>query len=273
MPPAYQSIRCQRYRTASGWETTDISLIAEANVDLTVNGKTWLSFACTPAQLEALAVGFLYNEGFIQSREEIALVEVCKQGLSVDVWLNKTLERPTHWQRTSGCTGGLTAANQARVFPAAFKTEPISPETVFRCMAQLSLGQELYRETGGVHTSILSDGQEVRVRAEDIGRHNTLDKLAGHMLLDGLQIHPLMVATTGRVSLEMMQKSARLGAVMVLSRTSPTSQSVALAEAAGITLIGYARRSEFQVYTHAERLSTIPAGRQVLLPGGTHPDC
>ncbi len=275
MALAFLPIRCQRYRKASDSESkilepVDVSLIAEATVDLTVNGKTWLSFACTPMDLEALAVGFLYNEGFIQSRDEIALVEVCKQGISVDVWLKKPLERPTNWQRTSGCTGGLTTANQARV-PAAVarqevagqevaaeagaEIERIDPESLLAGMVELMQGQDLYHETGGVHSSMISDGKDVRVRAEDIGRHNTLDKLAGRIVLEALQIQPVILLTTGRVSSEMLQKAARLGAVAVVSRTSPTSQSVALAQELGITLVGYARRGEFLVYSHPERLA------------------
>ncbi len=268
MPPAYQAIHIHRFRISSGWETLETSLIAEASVALTVNGKHWLNFACTPTNLDALAAGFLYNEGIIQTVQEIAILEVCKQGASIDVWLQKPVERPVYWQRTSGCTGGFTTANPAALSPVIGEDGRVGPEMLLQCMDQLLQIQDLYRETGGVHTSAVSDGQAIHARAEDIGRHNTLDKLAGRMLLDGIRIHPAIVVTTGRVSSEMLQKSARLGAVVVVSRTSPTSQSVAMAEQLGITLVGYARRDGFLVYAHAERLAAIPAGEPVLLPGG-----
>src|SRR5512142_2716823 len=87
-----------RYNSTSGWERIDAPIVTETTVALTVNGKNWLSFSCTPTNLDALAAGFLYNEGFIQTRDEIAIIEVCKQGASIDVWLKKSVERPDTWQ-------------------------------------------------------------------------------------------------------------------------------------------------------------------------------
>ncbi len=275
MPPAYQTISNHRYRISCGWEPVETSLVKEVAVALTVNGTPWLSFACTPTDLDALAAGFLYNEGIIQSAQEIAILDVCRQGTSIDVWLHKTVERPLYWQRTSGCTGGLTFGlnpnNPASPIPVTAGNDPIEAETLLQCMDQLLQIQELYRETGGVHTSAISDGRSIRVRAEDIGRHNTLDKLAGRMLLDGIRVRPVIIVTTGRISSEMLQKSARLGAAVVVSRTSPTSQSVGMAEQLGITLVGYARRDGFLVYAHPERLAAIPAGEQAPPPGGNPP--
>ncbi len=121
-------------------------------------------------------------------------------------------------------------------------------------MEQLVESQELYRETGGVHCSALSDGSKILAQVEDIGRHNTLDKLAGRKLREKINAETLIVLTTGRVSSEMLQKSARMGASVVVSRTSATSQSVALAEQLGITLVGYTRRIGFLTYTHPDRL-------------------
>lgn len=269
MSAANIPVRYLRYRLSGGWESIESRVITENTTTLHVNGEPWLNFTCTPADLDALAVGFLYNEGVIQQRDEIAIVDVCQQGENVDVWLTHAVERPTFWQRTSGCTGGVTstaarpgsngneketAAEQ--VLPVTFSIEEtISPEALLASMEQLISGQELYREAGGVHCSAISDGESILVRAEDIGRHNTLDKLAGRILLDGLRPRPLVVLTTGRVSSEMLQKSARMGAVAVVSRTSPTSRSVELANQAGITLVGYARRNGFQVYTHPGRLA------------------
>jgi FdhD protein len=92
------------------------------------------------------------------------------------------------------------------------------------------------------------------VSAEDIGRHNTLDKIAGKCLREAIQIPNGVVLSTGRISSEMLQKSARLGAAVVVSRTAASSLAIQLAESWGITLIGYARRERFNVYTHPERI-------------------
>jgi len=116
--------------------------------------------------------------------------------------------------------------------------------------------QELYRETGGVHTSALSDGEKILIVAEDIGRHNTLDKIAGRCLMENIWPDERILLTTGRISSEMLQKAARLGADAVISRTAPSSLAVEMAESLGITLIGYARRDRFNVYAHEERIVT-----------------
>ena len=114
--------------------------------------------------------------------------------------------------------------------------------------------QELYRETGGVHTSALSDGKRILLSAEDIGRHNTLDKIAGLCVMNNLWPDVRILITTGRISSEMLQKAARLHTPILISRTSPSSLSIEMAQKYGITLIGYARRQRFNVYTNGQRV-------------------
>src|SRR5512142_3280947 len=95
----------------SKWEPLDAGTIVEAPVSLTINGSAWLSFMCTPVDLEALALGFLYNEGVISSMSEVEDARVCEHGDNIDVWLNRSVEQPASWRRTSGCTGGVTAVD------------------------------------------------------------------------------------------------------------------------------------------------------------------
>jgi len=114
--------------------------------------------------------------------------------------------------------------------------------------------QDLYKKTGGVHTSILTDGDRIILSAEDVGRHNSLDKIAGLYLLGEAEFRNKILLSTGRISSDMLQKAARIGAAIVISRTSPTSMSVELADRWGITLIGYARRDRFNLYTHPMRI-------------------
>lgn len=237
-------------------EIIDANIIVETPVSLTVNGEVWLTFMCTPTDLEALSVGFLFNEGIIHKNEDIADVRICEHGDNVDVWLNHSAEKPERWRRTSGCGGGITSV-ETRVDPRPVERQDnilLSPEQIPSLLAMLDNDQTLYRQTGGVHTSVLSDGKKRILAAEDIGRHNTLDKLAGQMLLNGTQPNASVILTTGRISSEMMQKAIRLGVSVVISRTSPSSISIELAEKQGITLIGYAKRHRFNVYTHPERM-------------------
>jgi FdhD protein len=295
-------IRYARYRPGR-WEEVDAFTIVETPVTLAVNSEAWLTFLCTPTDLDALAVGFLFNEGVIQARKEVVSVDICASGDQVDVWFTHTAEKPPTWRRTSGCSGGLTAvelpaaelpsSDQPAVsqpagvlqegglqssslpakstpngengergnvlHPAHFpEGEQFSPDRILGLMGLFLQTQHLYRKARGVHSSALSDGEQILIQADDIGRHNTLDKIAGRYLLDGLAADRKILLTTGRVSSEMLQKAHRLGAEILVSRTAPNNLSIRLAEETGITLIGYARRDEFQLYTHPERLSGAP---------------
>ena len=95
-------------------------IIVETPVSLTVNGENWLSFMCTPNELEALAVGFLFNEGVIQKSDEVESVRVCIHGDNIDVWLSHSVKKPDSWLRTSGCTGGVTSINPAEIHKEKF---------------------------------------------------------------------------------------------------------------------------------------------------------
>ena len=239
-------------------EPTDGSVIVETPVSLTVNGEAWVSFMCTPVLLEAMAVGFLFNEGVIDAMDEVSDVRVCEHGDNVDVWLNHAVDKPTKWTRTSGCSGGMTAVESiARPRAVSAPNGLVLPASgISHLVEMLFDAQDLYRETGGVHTSALTDGERIILSAEDIGRHNTLDKIAGVCLMQNVWPERRILITTGRISSEMLQKAVRLGASILISRTSPSSLSIELAEQWGITLIGYARRNRFNLYAHSERILT-----------------
>lgn len=256
-------------RYASGqWQTVEVDGAREASVSLTVNNRTWLTWMCSPVALEALAVGFLFTEGFITSLAEVASVRVCPNGDNVDVWLHRDVLPPQRWARASGCVGGFTAQPWARPLPRVTDGAPLPVRAVGELMAQLYEAQQVYRTAGGIHASALSDGKSIYALAEDIGRHNTLDKLAGRCLLDHVVMTESLLLTTGRLSSEMLGKAARMGAPIVISRSAPTSLAIELAERCGLTLIGYARRDSFNVYTCPERLlpESAPADLETLCP-------
>ena len=250
-----KAIHYDRYEFRK-WESHDAETIVETPVSLTVNGEVWLTFMCTPVDLEEMAVGFLYNEGVIEGMDEVEDVRLCEHGDNVDVWLKRGVEQPNSWRRTSGCTGGVTAVDAlARVEVSFNGDQPkFPPEAVGHLVGKLFDSQALYRETGGVHTSALSDGGKILLSAEDIGRHNTLDKIAGMCIMKNIWPETRILITTGRISSEMLQKAARMGAPILISRTSPSSLSIEMAERYGITLIGYARKHRFNVYSNPQRV-------------------
>jgi FdhD protein len=250
-----KAIHYERYEFKK-WKPHDAETIVETPVSLTVNSEVWLTFMCTPVNLEAMAVGFLYNEGIVESMDEVEDVRVCEHGDNVDVWLNRSVEQPTSWRRTSGCTGGVTAVDMLTRPDVSFRGDhfKVPPDAIGQIVEMLFASQELYRETGGVHTSALSDGEKIIFAAEDIGRHNTLDKIAGLCLMNNVWPETRILITTGRISSEMLQKAARIQAPILISRTSPSSLSIEMAERYGITLIGYARRNRFNVYSNGQRV-------------------
>jgi FdhD protein len=241
------------------WTQQSAEIIVETPVSLTVNGENWLTFMCTPVNLEALALGFLYNEGLIDSMDSVADARLCPAGDNVDIWLHHPVEKPETWRRTSGCTGGFTTVGNQNEVPQQTPMTPsngfvITTAQVCELVNLLFSAQDLYQRSGGVHTSVLSDGHQSLLTAEDIGRHNTLDKLAGLRLLHRIDPAPEILLTTGRISSDMLQKAARIGVKILISRTSPSSLSIEMAEKFGITVIGYARRDRFRIYTHPERI-------------------
>jgi FdhD protein len=249
-----ESKRVWKYPSHSNVENEQ-PVASEALVTLSINGQEFLTFACTPFNLEALAVGFLFNEGIITTLDDISDLHLCGQGSQLDLWLTQSVRLPHTWTRTSGCGSGMTQA-ATEIIPLSGKPQ-FSTEQINNSMLEMLRSQEIYPHSGGLHCSALSDGMQIYLLAEDIGRHNTLDKLAGRLLLENIQLSNPLLLTTGRISSEMMQKAVRLGATVVVSLTSPTSLSIAMAEKAGVTLVGYARRGQFSVYSHPFRLTTF----------------
>ena len=241
---------------ADEWENQEGLIVVETPVNLTVNGETWLTFMCTPIYQEALAVGFLYNEGLIQDAKEIADVRLCPEGDNVDVWLHHTLDKPVVFRRNSGCSVNVTpSTGDLPISESIVKVEKtLTPSKIGKLLDQFSTLQRFYRQSGGLHASALSDGEQIIFAAEDIGRNNTLDKIAGYCLMNNFQNSGGVLLTTGRISSEMLQKSAHLHASIIVSRTAVSSMAVQLAEAWGITLVGYSRNGHFNVYTHPQRI-------------------
>jgi FdhD protein len=243
------------------WHALEAEVIGEGFVTIFVNGRELATLMCTPRDPLQLALGFLANEGFIDTYAEVEIAHVCGTGGCVDIWLSHLLpDRPLRKTITSGCGGGLTFADLATGQDPVASDLTISPGQLASLIAKIQDVDSLYARARGVHTSALSDGKRLLVVAEDIGRHNTLDRLRGECLRSGLDPHGLVLLATGRISSEMIQKAVRMGCPVVASRTSPTSLSVGLARQWNITLCGYVRRNHMNVYAHPERLVSMASG-------------
>ena len=240
---------------AAGIHALGSDIPSESLLTLFVNGREFVSLMATPTDPDALALGFLLNEGVIHRREDVRVLHVCKAGGCVDVWLAYEVpDSPRRQIITSGCAGGVTFDDLTQARPPLTSTLTASPAQLQRLMSALYNASALHERAGGTHTSALCRGEELLFVAEDVGRHNTLDKVRGLAFKAGADTRDGILVTTGRVSSEMLSKAHAMGAPIVASRTSPTSLSALMAEAWNITLVGYVRRDRLTVYTHPWRL-------------------
>jgi FdhD protein len=238
--------------SGEGWDKTSSHLPSEMALAIYVNRQELVTILCTPTKLNCLVLGFLYAEEIISGLGDVAKMRVCEEESLADVTLsNPEYELPKQRTLTSGCGGGATFKTQGQKVESDLVA---TPKEVLSLMKQLQDQMELYRLCGGVHASALSDTKKLLVVAEDIGRHNTLDKIQGECLLRRLQTRDRLLLSTGRISSEMLLKAAKMQVPVVVSRHSPTGAAVSLARDLGITLVGHASGSRLSVYSHPERL-------------------
>lgn len=230
-------------------------IVDEALVCFSVNGQELATFMCTPADLEWAALGFLYNESIIQSLEQVHHIRVSKNATCVDIWLRDSeFVPPSRAIVTSGCGGGVTFDDLSERHAPLTSSLSATPEQLAGLMKKMLLGAEAYKRARGIHTAALSDGEQILLQVEDVGRHNCLDKLSGAALQQGIATEDKILLSSGRISSEMINKARRLQTPLVCSRTSPTSLSVALATAWNMTIVAYLRQQRMRVYSHPQRV-------------------
>jgi FdhD protein len=241
----------------------DRVLPEEVAVALSFNGTTQAVMMATPADLEDFGVGFALTEGIARPEDILSVeVEEVARGCDVQVWLApQAEERLTARRRVmAGPVGcglcGIDSIDQALrevpvVAPSAFR---MTPAQVLVAVAALPGEQRLHDATRAVHGAAFWNGRVLLAR-EDVGRHNALDKLVGGMQRQGIASEGAVVLTS-RVSTDMVQKVAMLGAPMIVAVSAPTVAAVELAERAGITLVALAKGDRFEVFSHSDRLMT-----------------
>ncbi|NIM95115.1 MAG: formate dehydrogenase accessory sulfurtransferase FdhD [Anaerolineales bacterium] len=239
----------------SGWKHHDSEVIEEALITLYINGFELASIMATPLEQKELALGFLKNEGLLDHMDEVEEIYVTADGCCVDLWLNHAVQRPERFIITSGCGAGISFDDPSLDLDPLVDDFCIEPERLFERFQELHFPGSLHARARGVHTAGLSDGEQILAISEDVGRHNTIDKLLGKCLLNDIETRGKVLLTTGRVSSEMLRKGARMGCPIIASRNSPTSLSISMAEAFNITLVGYVRRNSLRVYSHTWRLN------------------
>jgi FdhD protein len=252
----------QIYRvTEEGRTKAEDTVVREQPVTIFLNEKELVTAACSPSNLDSLAVGFLFSEGLLKSRDEIQSIVVDDRGGLVRVITTNNVEPDAELLSkrliTSGCGRGSSFYRVADVQDQA-KVESrvvVSAHEAITLVREFQHCSEIYRTTGGVHSAALCDTKEILFLVEDIGRHNAIDKIFGHCILKGIPIDDRIIITSGRVSSEILLKVARGRIPIIISISAPTDLGVKLASDLGITLIGFVRGKRMNVYTNAWRVS------------------
>jgi len=238
----------------SSFEEHDDYIALEKRLRISVNGKEVLSLYCTPLMIRELVVGMFMTEKIISGGW-------CAERMAIHYADEVLVDIPSEGEAetegaviTSGCVGGIT-------FPKRLSLQKlndsfvISAEKVKTIYRKFQNASELYKLTGCVHSAALSDGDEILCLAEDIGRHNAVDKVIGYAILENISFDGTIMLASGRLSSEIVSKCARWGIPVVASRTSPTSLAVEIAEKSGVTVAGFIRADRLNVYSHPQRIT------------------
>ncbi|NEW91828.1 formate dehydrogenase accessory sulfurtransferase FdhD [Rhodopseudomonas sp. BR0M22] len=239
----------------------------ETPVAISYNGSTQAVMMATPADLEDFAIGFSLSEGVIEQPAQIDSLEVVPQddGVELRMWLggaiaDKLQQRRRHIAGPTGCglCGVESIAEAIRPVAVVGNGRSFSPRQIIAAIEAMPPQQPLNVETRAVHAAAyFTPERGIAELREDVGRHNALDKLAGALARQGIDASAGIVLLTSRVSVEMVQKTAAIGAAVLVAVSAPTALAVRMAEAAGITLAAIARSDGFEVFTHPQRIVEI----------------
>ena len=250
-------------RISSKGATKERDLVArESPVTIFLNDIDLVTLLCSPKDIEHLAVGFLFTEGFIKGKEDIKSILVDeKDGV---VWVDtvggmKPRENILAKRViTTGCGRGWSFIDSASLKKVLKKAGDLKIQSgqVALLMKEFQNKSLVYKRTGGVHSAGLANTHEIVAFGEDIGRHNAIDKVLGECILQSIKIKGLVLMTSGRVTSDLLIKAARARIPIIVSRSAPTDIAVGLARDLGITLIGFARGSRMNVYSNEWRITT-----------------
>ena len=255
-------IRLRRYDLRDGSVTERDDLVAsDQAICIFINDEFYRALIATPTMIEELVVGHLLGEGVVGSVEDIAKIEV--DPLRVNVELRRKVDlNGLNMSRVSLITtacGALTPVRGDRLSHlAVLSSVSVEAGRVLEMVRELNRRGEIFRRTGGTHSAMLcSAAGEVHVFAEDVGRHNAVDKVLGCGMLRGVDMSGCVLVFSGRQSSDIVLKAAHAGVPIVASMAGPLSSGIGIAESAGITLICFARGNRINVYTHHERVIPV----------------
>jgi formate dehydrogenase accessory protein FdhD len=218
---------------------------------------------CSPTHLKELAVGHLLSEGVLKSTEEIAEFVLKEAENTCTVKLKPEIDAQERVKLSRLHTRVICSACSSSM-PYQYSRKPaqvtsiltVKAQTIFTAVTQLNSKAELYQKTGGTHVAAICKASgEVMALAEDIGRHNAVDKVVGIAALNGSDLGTCFLAFSGRLPSDVVYKVAKVGLPIVASFGAALDSGVALAQETHVTLIGFIRENRMNIYTHPERIT------------------
>jgi len=224
----------------------DSAAVEEVPVWLEVNGESTVTWMCTPDQLEELATGWLHGEGYIETMDDLIRLRPC--ATDPGFWADVKPERVAFVKRenkkrvlASGCGAVSTfLADPPALKHAPARGEAPAPDRLRALFKDVFTRGNRYNETGGIHAAALTDGERLLFHAEDIGRHNAVDKVVGAAVIARQPIVGRGLLVTGRISAELAYKAARAGLAWVATPSVPSTLALTIARRSGIILVGRA---------------------------------
>ncbi|MCG9479213.1 MAG: formate dehydrogenase accessory sulfurtransferase FdhD [Actinomycetia bacterium] len=264
------SIKIEKIRSGGKREKKADLIPQEALLHLYLNGHKICVISCSPEDLIELAIGYVFSHGYVDAYKSINIIEMCGEDIEngnrspdepgmenisakirADVVMRGKIE-PGYI--SSGC-GSIDGKDTASL-PSLIKSKiTVSSDTILGLNRKNLSAQKHKKALGGLHSASLFDirGMLLLVR-EDIGRHNCLDKIIGHTLINDMDLSDKMIFTSGRVSIDLVLKAGRILVPVVVTNSSVTHSAAMMAQRLGLTIIGYARGNRFNIYSCPERI-------------------
>lgn len=233
----------------------------EFPLTLYINKEEFATIVCTPKYLRELTMGFLASEGVIRKHSDIKHFHLddskglCHIELTNEVDTNQAQFTKRMISSCCGKSRQFYFVNDMKTSKVATTTRTITPDEILNLMHTMQSQSTDFKVTGGLHNACLSDGHDFYLHRNDIGRHNALDKLYGHCILNNIPIKDKVLIFSGRISSEILIKASKIGVGIILSKSAPTDLAIALAEDLNITAVGFVRNDTFNVYSHPERIA------------------
>lgn len=260
MPEPVENINIVKVSNVEHQQVNDM-IAKEAPLTIFVNDIELVTLLYSPVNPKDLAVGFLYSEGIISSIDDIVRMSLNESKGIVWITLREGVSfsvEDFHRGRavTSGCAKGQTFSHLTDKLdlPAIDSQVRFSVDILYQLIKQMQHLSTIFEQTGCVHVAALFGETEVLVVREDIGRHNAVDKVIGHTLIQNIDCSDKAMLVSGRLSSEMVLKAARRQIPILISRSAPTSSALKIADEAGMTLIGFARGQRMNIYSHPYRV-------------------